>query len=158
MFKRIIWATDGSEVADHALAHAVEIAVRDGAEVHVVHVSEKLISGKASGLDVYPNEKELRAKVIDQAHTVHDTADIVALAHVIPGLTTHIAERVHQLAEEIDADLIVVGTRGHGAVGSLVLGSVTHQLLRISSCPVLAVPPNASVRSAAPHEAAAARA
>lgn len=100
MFKRIIWATDGSEVAGHALAHAVQIAVRDGAEVHV-----------------------------------------------IPALTTHVAERIPRLAEEIECDLIVVGTRGHGAVGSLVLGSVTHQLLRISSCPVLAVPPNASVRT-----------
>lgn len=50
-----------------------------------------------------------------------------------------IAER----ARELGADAIVVGTRGHGPVAGLLLGSVTQRLLHIAECPVLAVPPTA---------------
>jgi nucleotide-binding universal stress UspA family protein len=70
MFTKVIWATDGSEHADRAMAHAVDVARRDGAELHVVHVVEKLISGRASGLDALGNEGEIRAKVEQQANTV----------------------------------------------------------------------------------------
>lgn len=141
MFTRIVWATDGSPTADQALAHAVAIAVRDGAELHIVHVAEKLVGSKAAGLDVFANEDELRAKALRQAHAAHDGSDLVCLVHIVPGRMTRVAERIHELADGIGADLIVVGTRGHGPLGALVLGSVTQELLHLSSCPVLAVPP-----------------
>jgi nucleotide-binding universal stress UspA family protein len=45
------------------------------------------------------------------------------------------------VAREVDADLIIVGTRGHTPMVELLLGSVTQRLLHIATCPVLAVPP-----------------
>jgi nucleotide-binding universal stress UspA family protein len=47
---------------------------------------------------------------------------------------------IADLAREIDADAIVVGTRGHSPVAGLLLGSVTQRLLHIAPCPVVAVP------------------
>jgi nucleotide-binding universal stress UspA family protein len=47
---------------------------------------------------------------------------------------------IADLARERQADVIVVGTRGHTALGGLLLGSVTQRLLHIAPCPVLAVP------------------
>jgi nucleotide-binding universal stress UspA family protein len=43
-------------------------------------------------------------------------------------------------ARAFGADLIVVGTRGYGAVRGMVVGSVTQRLLHVADCPVLVVP------------------
>ncbi len=144
MFTTVIWATDGSEHADRAMSAAVEAAKGDGAELHVVHVVEKLVSGRASGLDAFGNEDEVKGKVRGQATAIAHENSIKTVVHVLGARTMKIAEGICDVADKIDADLIVVGTRGHGSVGALMLGSVTQRLLHISSCPVLAVPPGAA--------------
>ena len=50
------------------------------------------------------------------------------------------AHAIEEIADRADADLIVVGTRGHSSVAGLLLGSVTHRLLHIAHRPVLVVP------------------
>lgn len=50
------------------------------------------------------------------------------------------AHMIVDVAREVDADLIVVGTRGHTPIVELLLGSVTQRLLHIATCPVLTVP------------------
>jgi nucleotide-binding universal stress UspA family protein len=155
MFKKVIWATDGSAHADRAMATAVQVAKDDGAQLHVVHVVEKLGNGRAAGMDVFANEDEIKAKVARQAKLIAADAGLNATTHTIVGLGDHIANRIVEIAEDEGADLIVVGTRGHGALGSLVLGSVTQRLLRLSHCPVLAVPPHVSLEAVESREPAA---
>jgi nucleotide-binding universal stress UspA family protein len=144
MFTKVIWATDGSEHADRAMPAAVEAAEGDGAELHVVHIVEKLVSGRASGMDVFGNEDEIKTKVRHQATAIAREHHLKTVVHVLDARTMKIAEGICDLADQIDADLIVVGTRGLGAVSALMLGSVTQGLLHISPCPVLAVPPGAA--------------
>jgi nucleotide-binding universal stress UspA family protein len=143
MFTKVIWATDGSAHADRAMAPAVEVANGDGAELHVVHVVEKMVSGRASGMDAFGNEDEIKAKVRRQATEIARENGIKTVVHVVAGQTMKIGDAICDVADQADADLIVVGTRGHGSVGALMLGSVTQRLLHISPCPVLAVPPTA---------------
>ncbi|MGZ4191706.1 MAG: universal stress protein [Solirubrobacteraceae bacterium] len=143
MFTRVIWATDGSEHADRAMVAAVDVAKGDGAELHVVHVVEKLVSGRASGLDAFGNEDEIKAKVRGQASAIAHDNGIKTIVHVLAARTLKIAEAIAEIADQVGADLVVVGTRGHGPVGALMLGSVTQGLLHISPCPVLAIPPSA---------------
>jgi nucleotide-binding universal stress UspA family protein len=58
---------------------------------------------------------------------------------------TRPAHAVVEVARNLGADLIVAGTRGHSAIGGLLVGSVTSRLLPISPCPVLVVPTRAPV-------------
>ena len=144
MFTKVIWATDGSDHADRAMAPAVEVATGDGAELHVVHVVETMVSGRASGMEAFGDEDEVKAKVRGQATAIARENDMKTVVHVVAARTMKVAEAICDVAEQTDAALIVVGTRGHGSVGALMLGSVTHRLLHISPCPVLAVPPSAA--------------
>lgn len=157
MFTKVIWATDGSEHADRALVTAAQVATGDGAELHVVHVVEKLVSGRASGLDAFGNEDEIKAKVRGQATAIARENGIKTVVHVLAARTMKIADAIADVADQVGADLIVVGTRGHGAVGALMLGSITQGLLHISPCPVLAIPPSAVKAQPAPELAVSAR-
>jgi nucleotide-binding universal stress UspA family protein len=50
------------------------------------------------------------------------------------------AHVIAEIAKEKGAELIVTGTRGHGPLSGLLVGSVTHRLVQIAHCPVLVVP------------------
>jgi nucleotide-binding universal stress UspA family protein len=141
MFTKVIWETDGSEHADRAMPYAVQAAKADGAELYVVHVVEKLAGARAAGMDAFANEDEIKAKVDRQAKTIAVENGVETSIHVVAGLGNRTGDRIAEIAQDAGADLIVVGTRGHGALGSFVLGGVTQRLLHVSPCPVLCVPP-----------------
>lgn len=137
MFKTIVVAHDGSEGAERAVPVAVELAKRDGAKLILAHADERTI-GKGGG-ELRADEPELQQKLARQAEELSGQgieASLEARDVMVGGPASVIAE----IAKDADADLIVIGTRGHTAIAGLVLGGVTHRLLHISSCPVLAVP------------------
>lgn len=150
MFTNILWATDGSEQADRALDYAVQIADREHGRLHVVHVVERLVGGRASGADAHLDEHDLIIKVKAQTARIAADHDIRTTAHIVPEAAGHVAARIADVAAEAGVDLIVVGTRGRSALGGLVLGSVTQRLLHVAGCPVLAVPAGAPVAAAEP--------
>lgn len=140
MFKRILWATDGSKAADHALTFARELAGADGASLEIVHVVQKIATSGEHALGWYADEEKVAGK------TQQIAADLTAAGiRTTLKIVTHVgpqpAHQIADLAREADADLIVVGTRGHGALAGLVVGSVTQRLLHVAPCPVLVVPP-----------------
>jgi nucleotide-binding universal stress UspA family protein len=139
MFKTIIWATDGSEAADRALPTALELTAEANGRLLVVHANERL-GGRAGGGPVFADEEDLQRKLETKAHDLLES-DVNASFHVVSGLNTDPADLIADVAKESDADLIVVGTRGHGRVAGMLLGSVTQGLLHVAPCPVLAVPP-----------------
>jgi len=147
MFKQVIWATDGSKHADRAMSTAVQVADDDGAELHVVHIVEKMMSGRASGLDTFANEDEIKAKIEGQAKAIARENGLKTHIHFAAGLGNHVGDRIAEIAQDTRGDLIVVGTRGHGAMGAMVLGSVTQRLLHVSTCPILAIPPTVSAET-----------
>jgi nucleotide-binding universal stress UspA family protein len=140
MFKKIVWATDGSAAADQALPLAKDLAQQGEGELRVVHCEEVMLPARGGGaFPVYASEDELRAKIERQVAEL--SADgLKASLKTTRAPVGGAAHTIAEAAEEQEADLIVVGTRGHTPLGGLLLGSVTQRLLHIAPCPVLAVP------------------
>jgi nucleotide-binding universal stress UspA family protein len=141
MFKRIIWATDGSQYADRALELARSLASQDGGALVALHSIEHL--GGPGSRGAYPeaaDEDERQAKIARQVKDLQDSGANVEMK-VVHGGISGAAHTIADVAKEDGADLIVLGTRGHTALAGLLLGGVTQRLLHIAPCPVLAVPP-----------------
>jgi nucleotide-binding universal stress UspA family protein len=153
MFKTIVWATDGSDAADAALPYVKGLAEGEGHRLVVVH-SKEVLRGRAGGYPVFADEDEVLAKIHRQADELRaDGLDVTLQigTTAAPGAAHVIAEAARSVA----ADVIVVGTRGHTAIGGLLLGSVTQRLLHIASCPVLAIPAKVAIAAEEPeHELA----
>ena len=145
MFKTIVWATDGSEHADRALPFVTGIARAHRSKIVAIHADE-LLAGRFGGASLLADDPELVAKIERQVEELREagyTADL-RIVRGIDGVATLIA----QAAADADAELIVVGTHGHGGFTSALLGSVARGLLHQAECPVLAIPP-AEVREPA---------
>jgi nucleotide-binding universal stress UspA family protein len=139
MFKTIIWATDGSETADRALPYARGLAEGRDKTLVVVHVKELLV-GRGGGYPVHADETELLEKIEAQVEEIRKGG--VAAKLELAASTTHTpAHFVAEVAKQVTADVIVVGTRGHGPLAGALLGSVAQHLLHDAPCPVLAIPP-----------------
>jgi nucleotide-binding universal stress UspA family protein len=137
--KTIVLGMDGSEGAQRAVPVAVELARQGGARLVMAHVDER-IATKGDMPSIRVDEDEIRAEIGRMADQV--TADgveaSVETAVVVLGGPAH---AIKEIADEVDAEMIVVGTRGHSPVAGLLLGSVTERLLHIAKRPVVGVPP-----------------
>jgi nucleotide-binding universal stress UspA family protein len=145
LFDTIVWATDGSENADQALEVAKELARRDGASLAVVHVVQRYAT--ESGLAVYADEDRVKAKLEQEVGQLSNDGFKTSL-RIVDHVGPQPAHQIANIARELEADLIVVGTRGHGPIKSLLVGSVVLRLLHVAPCPVVAVPDGSFAESA----------
>ncbi len=142
MFSTIVVGTDGSDTADSAVATAIELARRAGAEVHLVHVVKASPSGApvtqvGSSIAVLGDTGATR-QVQEAAQAVVEkaaaTADGVKVQmHFAAGSP---ADALTELATNVDADLIVVGSKGMQGTRRL-LGSIPNSVAHGAPCAVL---------------------
>jgi nucleotide-binding universal stress UspA family protein len=146
MFETIVWATDGSELADRALLPVMELARQNHARIVAVHANE-LLKGRLGGAPLISDESEMITKIEGQVAELLELGFIAELK-IVSG-THDTADLIAKAAREAEADLIVVGTHGWGGFRSAMLGSVAHGLLHHAFCPVLSIPPETRVRATA---------
>ena len=139
MFKTIVWATDGSELADGALEHVRELARLHNSRIVAVHANE-LLQGRAGGSPIFADEPELEEKIGKQVAELR-AAGVDARLVIRTG-TKDVARLIADAADEVDADLIVVATHGHGGIAAAIIGSVARALTHTAGRPVLVVPPS----------------
>jgi nucleotide-binding universal stress UspA family protein len=144
MFKRVVWATDGSDDADRALPHAKAFAAEGGGALVVVHCEEMTLPGKGGGS--FPrnaNEDELQEKIKRQVAEL-SSSGVEASLRLTRAQVGGAGHAIADIASEEQADVIVVGSRGHTVLVGLLVGSVVQRLLHIATCPVLVVPASPS--------------
>jgi len=137
--RRIVVGTDGSDNARRALAWAASLAAACGAEVVAVHCLGLLFHPTATDLEpAQPHREEIRALLDGEWTAPLRDAGVVHHGELRDGSPVTVLLAV---ADDVDADLVVVGSRGVGGFAGLLLGSTSTQLVQHSPRPVLIVPP-----------------
>jgi nucleotide-binding universal stress UspA family protein len=136
---KILLATDGSEEAELAARSAIDLAGKTGSELHAVHV---LVLPPETLHDPFGTpareefERRGRARLDELVGRVEASGGAVGGAHFRVGSPA--AEIVAQ-AEEAGAGLVVLGSRGLGAMRRALMGSVSDSVVRHAPCPALVV-------------------
>lgn len=143
MYKKIVVGYDHSDQAQDALALGKQIADATGAELVVSYVRllHPLMRGGISSIET-EEERELDAQVAAAA------ADTGATCPAVD--STSVARGLHELAEQSDADLVIVGSSRHGKAGQTLLGNVALTLMHGSPSAVAVAPSGYRDRGAEP--------
>ncbi len=145
VFRNVLVAVDGSAHAQRALEEAIDLTRSSGGRLTVASVVPELtawVMGAAGGMAPPPDLQQLRHAVADEYRRILDKAaasvpDDVAMSSVL--LEGRPSQALRRQIRDGSHDLVVMGSRGRSDVRSLVLGSVSHELLHISPVPVLVV-------------------
>ena len=131
--ERILLPTDGSEDAIRATEAASDLAKRSGAELHVVHVWHDV---RGFAHDFVKRELKRQGQEIldEQVERIRASGGGIAKAHIRKGRTSN---EVIALCKEIDAGLLVVGSRGLGTVQRILMGSQSEEIVHHAQVPVL---------------------
>lgn len=147
MYERILIPTDGSDTANVAVDHAVELAATYGAQLHALYVVD--IDAVNFGLGTEQVDR-IRQGNFGEMTELQEKAEaatgVVASAAAEHDVNVHEEVRVgapHKViadyAEDNDIDLVVMGSHGRSGVRRALLGSVTERVLRSTHRPVLVV-------------------
>lgn len=146
----ILFATDLGSRSGEVLTHAVGMAQRFGAQLHLLTVMQSSAERSMVSLDSYLPEEAIprlregaRQRIRNNIDALLAEAGLAGEAGVVNSvqiLEGHAAEIVLAEAARLGAGLIVLGSHGHTALGKMLLGSVAHQVIVQSRVPVMLVP------------------
>ncbi|MES2946983.1 MAG: universal stress protein [Pseudomonadota bacterium] len=138
---RILVAIDGSETALRAIGYVIKQCSgnKTALEIHLINVQYPVHGGVSAFVDsaqIKEYHREEGEKALVPARALLDTADVPYHSHLFVGEP---AETITRYASESACDQIVIGTRGLGAVSSLLLGSVATKVIHLADIPVLLI-------------------
>lgn len=142
MYKHLLIATDGSELARKAVDQGLVLAGLLGARVLAVHVTVPWTAVAVADIAPSLPPENYERSVDDEAQSILADVAVAAKAAGVPCETLHVrdslpAEGLIEAAKARGADLIVMSSHGRTGLGRLLLGSVAHEVLSKSTIPVL---------------------
>jgi nucleotide-binding universal stress UspA family protein len=144
MFKKILIPVDGSELSSKAAVTGVNLAGEVGASVVFLHAMMPYIAPYAADVAMIDDKTQMmfEQSIVDgSAKILADARVIAAAANVSAESVGEVDSRPEVLIEKtvkaLGCDLVVIATHGRGALGRLLMGSVTTSLLSILTVPVL---------------------
>jgi len=136
MFAKILHANDGSEPAFHAFSLALLLAKQNQSELHMVCVEE--IPYVPDFIEEVEQTTEVAARrferVIERARRLAGEQGLQLKVHIFAG---HPVRDIVKLAEELKADLLVIGARGHSELYERMIGSRADRIVQLAPCPIL---------------------
>lgn len=132
--KKVLLATDGSADAALATRAAVNLCKKGGSKLHLVHVWRDVPSPYAHAFVKGELERQGQEVLDKQARRIEGEGGRISGMHLRQG---RISDEVIRLAEELSADLLVLGSRGHGKVGRILMGSHSEEVVHRARLPVL---------------------
>lgn len=138
MFRTILHANDGSELAFNAFALALQLAKQNASELHMVCIEE--VDYMPEFVEEVREETGTAArrfhKVLQRARAMAEEAHVTLRTHVQAG---HPVRDIVDLAANLKADLLVIGATGHSALYERLIGSRADRIVQLAQCPVLVV-------------------
>ncbi len=144
MYNKILVPLDGSNLAEQALPHAIELAQKFNGEIHLIQVIVQY-SGAITPYELdYKMTETFREATIREAHEYLHLIEGQFVAKGIKPVITKViegmvAEGILEYANHHGIQLIVMGTHGRSGIGRWVFGSVAEKVLRVSECPVFLI-------------------
>lgn len=145
---KVLVAIDGSETSDRAVAFAAELAKFADAELLVLTAAQEPtlvavpmgVMAEVEGVYVTPRDviESAAGEIVAKAATQAEIAGVTKVQRVIRFGPP--ARTIVDTAQSEGADVIVMGRRGLGDFGALILGSVTHKVMHLAHLPVVTVP------------------
>jgi nucleotide-binding universal stress UspA family protein len=137
--KRILFPTDSSRCADQAFTHAVHLARKYQAEIHMLHA---IVLANPTDYfrnieEIYSQLKEIARAKMSSTIEAHKAGDLKIEQIQLPAVSA--GSMSLSYAAEYDIDLIVMGTHGRRGLGHLLLGSIAEEVVRSAPCPVMTV-------------------
>ncbi len=147
MSKTILVAVDGSNHSKKALQLACELASKLGGILHLLHVAQApnkdrtlVLGGAAITIHASPQELEKAGrKVMDSAAAIAKEKGCTRVESNLDTSGGDPAKVIVDKAKSIDADMIVMGTRGLSDLSGLMVGSVSHKVNHLAPCTCVTV-------------------
>jgi nucleotide-binding universal stress UspA family protein len=137
MYERLLVPIDHSEASERVLAAAKELATLSKGQVWVMHLREREVMPRTG---LVPTESDNEAmEAVEAAVKMLTDAGLTAHGLVDDAVYGHAARYIVEAADEHDATVIVMGSRGRSDLAGLVLGSTAHKVIHLTHRPVLIV-------------------
>lgn len=134
----VVVGVDDSPFASVVLTRAIDEARWRGTDLHAVHVSHLPMVYTEVAIDWEEVARAQRQAVWAALIPVVESSDVVIERVDIEGYPP---DALVDYSNGVEADLLVVGTRGRGGLASLILGSTSHRAIQLARCDVLVVKP-----------------
>ncbi|RJX50823.1 universal stress protein [Halonotius pteroides] len=140
MYETVLFPTDGSEAASEAASHAIDLADKHDAAMHILYVVDhERVSQMAPKLGSDHIKGTLQEEGERITDAVADAASSAGLDTVVSIREGAPGETITEYADDIDADTIVMGTNGRTGMDRLLMGSVAERVIQNTELPVMTV-------------------
>lgn len=140
VISRILLATDFSPCSDLALSYAIPLAVQFGVPLELLHVLPP--NRPATATDVVPRVPFDQRAAERQFRLLENSGKLRRVNHSILIRRGSVWQGLVEVIQSHDTDLIVIGTRGHGGMKKVFLGSRAEEIVRLAPRPVLTIGPH----------------